>query len=297
MFVCGAPESYTSTAIDRPRAGEPNRLCDQTVRYHRAPCPRETRSCRSPAGCAPCWSESRWRRSRPRSAATRSTAGPRSSPAPASASIDTHGKHLFLRWDNGLTIHSHLRMSGRWRIFERPLRRRARAPAPRGSCSRPPVHTVVQFRGPILELIRDSRLGYDPYLRRLGPDILAEELDWPAILMRLRSDDPTRPVADALLDQRTLAGIGNLWKNESLYSVPDRPVAPDVRRQRRGPRAGRPHGARHDAARGAPRRPPVRRRGVRAGRQAVPPLRRRGSACTGQWDENRMTYWCPTCQT
>ena len=58
----------------------------------------------------------------------RLTAGPRSSPDARVRSIDTHGKHLFLRWDNGLTIHSHLRMSGRWRIFERGFdqgRRRA----------------------------------------------------------------------------------------------------------------------------------------------------------------------------
>jgi endonuclease-8 len=87
-------------------------------------------------------------------------------------SIDTHGKHLFLRWDNGLTIHSHLRMSGRWRIFERPfdVGRRARAA---WLVLETGDHTVVQFRGPVLELIKDGRLGYDPYLRRLGPYILA----------------------------------------------------------------------------------------------------------------------------
>ena len=187
-------------------------------------------------------------------------------------SIDTHGKHLFLRWDNGLTIHSHLRMSGRWRIFERPfdVGRRARAA---WLVLETAVHTVVQFSGPILELMSDSRLGYDPYLRRLGPDILAEELDWPAILVRLRSDDPTRPVADALLDQRTLAGIGNLWKNESLYECRIDPWRPMSDVERRGARAGRPHGARHDAPRGPPRRAPGGRRGVRAGRQGLPPLR------------------------
>ena len=158
------------------------------------------------------------------------------------------------------------------------------------------AHTVVQFRGPILELIRDSRLGYDPYLRRLGPDILADELDWPAILMRLRSDDPTRPVADALLDQRTLAGIGNLWKNESLYQCridPWRPMS-DVSDEEleRVVRQARDM----MLPRGAPRRAAVGWRGVRAGRQAMPSLRR-PIRVRGQWDENRMTYWCPTCQT
>ena len=188
-------------------------------------------------------------------------------------SIDTHGKHLFLRWDNGLTIHSHLRMSGRWRIFERGF--------DQGRLSRAAWlvietagHSIVQFRGPILELIRDSRMTFDPYLRRLGPDVLAEELDWQAIHTRLRSDDPTRPVADALLDQRTLAGIGNLWKNESLYECridPWRPLSDvsdeDLERVVRKARDMMLPG-------GAPRRAPVGRGGVRAGRQTVPPLRR-----------------------
>jgi endonuclease-8 len=85
---------------------------------------------------------------------------------------------------------------------------------------------VVQYNGPILTLMRDSRLRFDPYLRRLGPDVLAKELDWPAILIRLRNDDPTRPVGDAIMDQRTLAGIGNLWKNETLYACKINPWRP-----------------------------------------------------------------------
>jgi endonuclease-8 len=208
--------------------------------------------------------------------------------------IDTHGKHLFLRWDNGLTLHSHLRMSGRWRIFERPfdVGRRARAV---WLVLETAVHTVVQFRGPVLELIRDSRLGYDPYLRRLGPDVLADELDWPAIHVRLRADDPTRPVADALLDQRTLAGIGNLWKNESLYQCRIDPwrrmseVSDDE--LERVVRTAREMMLRE-----------VRRGGRLAGgevfEQGGKGCRRCGARIRvkGQWDENRMTYWCPYCQ-
>jgi endonuclease VIII len=208
--------------------------------------------------------------------------------------IDTHGKHLFLRFDNRLTIHSHLRMSGRWRIFERDFDSGRRSPAA-WLVIRAQGHVVVQFNGPILNLIRDSRLGYDPYLRRLGPDILASELDWEAILPRLRSDDPTRPVGDALLDQRTLAGVGNLWKNESLYACRIDPwrrlsdttddeleevvrCARDLmlREVRRG---GRLSGGE------------VFEQGGRGCRRCGTRIRVRG-----QWDENRMTYWCPACQ-
>src|SRR4051794_26627341 len=132
-------------------------------------------------------------------------------------SIDTHGKNLFLRFDNGMTVHSHLRMSGRWRVFEQGFDQGKRARSA-WLVLQTSGHSVVQYNGPILTLMRDSRMRFDPYLRRLRPDVLARELDWPAILTRLRSDDPTRPVGDALMDQRTVAGIGNLWKNESLYA-------------------------------------------------------------------------------
>jgi endonuclease VIII len=209
-------------------------------------------------------------------------------------SIDTHGKHLFLRFDNGLTIHSHLRMSGRWRVFEQGFdwARRARAA---WLVIVAASQVVVQFNGPILELMRDSRLRYDPYLRRLGPDVLAAELDWDAILMRLRSDDPTRPVGDALLDQRTLAGIGNLWKNESLYEcgidpwrkladTTDEELEQVVRCARRMMRREVRHGGRLS--------------GGEVFEQARKGCRRCGTRIRvrGQWDENRMTYWCPACQ-
>jgi endonuclease-8 len=208
--------------------------------------------------------------------------------------IDTHGKHLFLRWDNGLTIHSHLRMSGRWRVFERGFDqgRLSRAAWLVIETAR---HSVVQFRGPILELMRDSRTTFDPYLRRLGPDVLADELDWPSILVRLRADDPTRPVADALLDQRTLAGIGNLWKNESLYEcridpwrplsdVPDDVLEQVVRKARDMMLREVRHGGRLAGGE-------VFEQGGKGCRRCGDRIRVRG-----QWDENRMTYWCPTCQ-
>jgi endonuclease-8 len=209
--------------------------------------------------------------------------------------VDTHGKHLFLRFDNGLTIHSHLRMSGRWRLWEQGFDQGKRARSA-WLVLETAAHSIVQFNGPILELIRDARLRYDPYLRRLGPDILSAQLDWPQVLQRLRADDPTRPVADALLDQRTLAGIGNLWKNESLYACgidPWRPLS-DVSDDEleRTVRCARELMIRE-----------VRRGGRLSGGEV---FGQAGKGCPrcgtrilveGQWDENRMTYWCPTCQT
>jgi len=209
-------------------------------------------------------------------------------------SIDTHGKHLFLRFDNGLTIHSHLRMSGRWRVFDRGWDWGKRAWAA-WLILETATQIVVQFRGPILELKRSSRTNFDPYLNRLGPDILAKELDLSAIMVRLRADDQTRPVADALLDQRTLAGVGNLWKNESLYELqinPWRPLAEVSDEQLE--------------AVVLCARKMMKRETHHGGRLADGEIfEQSGKGCQrcgaiirvrGQWDENRMTYWCPSCQ-
>ena len=106
-------------------------------------------------------------------------------------------------------------MTGKWRVRDAdwpdPAQRLAGDP-PRG-----PV--VAQINGPVLELMTASRARFDRRLAELGPDILAPELDEAAFLRRLREDDPTRPIGDALLDQRVIAGIGNLWKAEGCFEA------------------------------------------------------------------------------
>src|SRR4051812_21105608 len=125
--------------------------------------------------------------------------------------VEPHGKHLFLRFEDDLTLHSHLRMSGSWATYAEGRRRR-RSERRAWLVLKAKGHDVVQCDGPVLELMTESRTRFDRRLALLGPDILAAELDTPRILRRLREDDPTRPIGDALLDQRTVAGIGNLWK-------------------------------------------------------------------------------------
>ena len=206
-------------------------------------------------------------------------------------SVDAHGKHLFLRFEGGLVIHSHLRMTGGWRVRE------AGRPVPRGAwlVLRRGGHEVVQLRGPVLELMTESRTRFDQRLAGLGPDILAPELDEAAFLRRLRHDDPTRPIGDALLDQRTIAGIGNLWKVEGCFAAgidPWRPVgrvsddeALAIVRETR-PRMQR------SAADGM--QDTWRQIYAAAGR----PYPRCETIVQerGQWDDNRPTYWCPGCQ-
>jgi endonuclease VIII len=209
-------------------------------------------------------------------------------------SVDAYGKHLFIRFDGGATFHSHLRMTGSWLVVRagQPWRRSPRRAWLVIRCA---GFEVVQFDGPVLELATDARVRMDPRLARLGPDILGEHFDEAAFLRRLRGDDPRRPIGDALLDQRTLAGIGNVWKAEACFaaaldpwrelgSVGDGEVLSAVafarERMRQSARDG--FEARPRSVYGRTGRPCPRCGG---------PVRSRG-----QWDDARVTYWCPGCQ-
>ena len=118
------------------------------------------------------------------------------------------------------------------------------------------------------------RARFDRRLAQLGPDILAPELDEAAFLRRLREDDPTRPIGDALLDQRVIAGIGNLWKAEGCFEAADRPVAAHRRRHRRGGAGDRPRHPAADAGVRARRHAGALQGRLRHRRRAVPALRR-----------------------
>ena len=223
-------------------------------------------------------------------------------------SVDAHGKHLFLRFEGDLTLHSHLRMTGKWGVYARGERWR-RAPHRAWLVIRTAEHEVVEFDGPVLELMTDSRTRFDRRLAELGPDPIADDFDERAFLRRLREDDPTRGIGDALLDQRNLAGIGNAWKAEACYLAridPWRPVAQvsddealaivrGVRplMQRSVERGGRI--ATVFAARGGPAGPG---RPTWVFERAGLPCRTCGATIRerGQGDDNRTTYWCPQCQ-
>src|SRR4051795_1749073 len=128
-------------------------------------------------------------------------------------SVDAHGKHLFLRFDGDLTLHSHLRMGGAWGVYPRGGRWR-RAARRAWLVIRTDEHEVVQFDGPVLELMTEGRTRFDRRLAALGPDVLAPDFDQDEFLTRLRAQEPSRQIGDALLDQRIVSGIGTVWKSE-----------------------------------------------------------------------------------
>jgi endonuclease VIII len=207
--------------------------------------------------------------------------------------VDARGKHLFIRFEGDFTLHSHLRMTGMWGVYRRGERWR-RSPRRAWLVIRTTEHEVVEFDGPVLELVTDSRTRFDRWLAALGPDLLAPDFDERRFLARLREDDQSRGLGEALLDQRNVAGVGNMWKAEGCFIAgidPWRPlrsvsdedalsVLRAVRPLMLDSAAGRFRGERWVFDRAGL---PCRRCGT--------PIRARG-----QGDDNRTTYWCPTCQ-
>ena len=208
--------------------------------------------------------------------------------------VDAHGKHLFLRFEGGRVIHSHLRMTGAWGVY-RDGQRWGRSARRAWLVLRARGHDVVQFDGPVLELMTASRVRFDQRIAGLGPDILAPELDEGRFLSRLRADDPTRPIGDALLDQRTIAGIGNVWKCEGCFDAgvdPWRPTG-DVSDDEvlRVVRVTRPRMQQSAREGFQVRGPAIYGHVGRPCPRCATKIRARG-----QGDDNRTTYWCPGCQ-
>ena len=128
--------------------------------------------------------------------------------------VESLGKNLLIRFDNGLVIRTHLRMNGSWHRY-RPGERWRRPPSRARLVLEVPGAVAVCFDAPVVELLEERAEALHAPLAGLGPDILAPDFDADEALRRLR--DPgraDRSIAEALLDQRALAGIGNIYKNE-----------------------------------------------------------------------------------
>jgi endonuclease-8 len=198
-------------------------------------------------------------------------------------SAEAFGKNLLLRFEGGVVLRSHLRMSGRWTV--RP-RGRAGAGRPwlvlRGATTE-----AVLWNGPVLELHARA-------LASLGPDILAVPPDFEAMLTRIDRAESDRRFGDILQDQRLIAGIGNMWMAETLW------------RARLSPWQRISDVARADRLRALETAAALMRVSVDAGHELKKNVHgRAGRACPrcatpirswGQGDANRIAYWCPVCQ-
>jgi endonuclease-8 len=196
--------------------------------------------------------------------------------------VEAVGKNLLLHFEGGVTVRSHLRMSGRWRVEPRGSSRAGRP----WLVLRGAEWEAVQWNGPVLSLDAAA-------VQRLGPDILGESFDVGAAIARLRRSDPARPLGEVLLDQRLVAGIGNMWMAELLWQARVSPWLSLTDTTDEELDAGLVWG--RAAMRGAVagRRPSraVHRRAGRPCRRCGTPISSRGLG-----DANRTAYWCEGCQ-
>ncbi len=198
-------------------------------------------------------------------------------------SVEAVGKHLLLRFEGGVTVRSHLRMNGRWTVRERgtsPWRGRP------WLVLRTPRWEAAQWNGPVLTL-DDGRT------RHLGPDLLADNTSVGDVVARLRATGPTRLLGDVLLDQRVVAGVGNMWMAELLWHAGLSPWlrigdASDEELERA---LGRGREAMRAAVSGQRPARAVYRRAARPCRRCGSPIRSRGFG-----EANRTAYWCERCQ-
>jgi endonuclease-8 len=243
--------------------------------------------------------------------------------------VEARGKHLLIHIEGGFTLSSHMRMTGSWHIY-RPGERWQKPERMAQLVLETSDFVAVCFNAPIVELLRSgkakdkykdpgaaprsepssgialgsitSRAGRE--LAGLGPDLLKDDFDAAEVLRRLRQNGDL-PIGEALLNQRILAGIGNVYKSETLFLCRADPLAPvasftDAELQAIVSKArelmsrnldGRPRTTRWTlGALSGPRYWVYKRSGEPCLECGGPiRMRRQGAAA-------RSTYWCPRCQ-
>ncbi|GBD22508.1 Endonuclease 8 [bacterium HR29] len=212
-------------------------------------------------------------------------------------SVTSVGKNLLIRFANGLTLRSHLRMYGTWHVY-RPGQPWRRPPERARLVLETAEAVVVNFDAPIVELFETRAEPFHRPLAGLGPDLLAEDFDPEEALRRFR--DPALAglaIGDAIMDQRVMAGVGNIWKHETLFrcgiypwrrvrDLGDDDLRALIETARRLLRAA------------AGLEPGVRRPAYFVYGKAGRLCRRCGARLRGapQVADVRLTVWCPRCQ-
>ncbi|MDQ6783104.1 MAG: hypothetical protein M3063_06625 [Actinomycetota bacterium] len=220
--------------------------------------------------------------------------------------VEAQGKHLLIRFSGDVVLHSHMRMTGSWHVY--PTGERWRRPAGQARLVLEAGNrTAVCFNAPVIELLDTHDERTHPSLRRLGPDVLRPATLVPDVVRaRARARAEASPtIGELLLDQQVVAGIGNIYRCETLFLCGVHPWAPSttagaatidalvatasriMARNATGP-SGSPVGRDFDAG---VDRPWVYRRDGRACRRCGTTVAR---GILGR--QARSVYWCPACQ-
>ena len=205
--------------------------------------------------------------------------------------VEARGKNLLLHFEDDLVLHSHMGMNGAWHVYPRHGRwRRSRAAAWLVLTTK--SNQAVQFGGPTLALMSEAELSRHPRLARLGPDILGQGFSAEVGAAALRAAD-NRQLGEALLDQRLIGGVGNVFKSEGCFAAgvdPWRAVG-DLSEDEIVRVVSETQALMKAGYEGKRRERQVYRRAKLPCPRCGAPLRARG-----QGDDNRTTYWCGRCQ-
>lgn len=205
--------------------------------------------------------------------------------------VRTHGKHLVLYFSSDWVVHAHAMQYGSWQIgpIGQELRKEARFARLRLRTSH---HEAVFFHGPVMEVLSLVEFAEHERFHSLGPDLLHDDFS-PAGLPAALHAHGDREIGDAILDQRIVAGIGNIYKSESLFASNVNPFAKVsdlndevLRRIVKNARS-------------------IMRRAAMGGRDRKGVYERSGDPCRvcgatilyrKQGPDARGTHWCPKCQ-
>ena len=224
--------------------------------------------------------------------------------------VDARGKHLLMWFSGGLVLRTHMRMHGSWHLY-RPGERWQRPHHDMRIVLETPDIVAVAFNVPIAEFETAAAIDQAEPLRNLGPDLLRDDVDTAAAVARLE-DRGDMEIADALLDQQAIAGIGNIYKSETLFAARINPfarvsaltreqlelvVATAIKLMRANVADDRRGMATYGGLRRTTGRLDPGARFWAYGR-AGKPCRRCGTAISRakQGPHARSTYWCPRCQ-
>jgi len=215
--------------------------------------------------------------------------------------VRSAGKHLLMHFSGGIVLRTHMRMNGSWHVY-RPGERWRRPRAAMRIVVATDEYVAVAFDVPVAEFLTDAQLARHKALTALGPDVLGNGFAPSAALQRLRARRDG-PIAEALLDQRAIAGVGNVFKSETLFvalvhpfrlvsSLSDEELGRVIDAARSLMRANVDRGGRRTTR----MLNPEARLWVygRTGR----PCRRCGTPIESRkhGEDARGTYWCPRCQ-
>jgi endonuclease-8 len=216
--------------------------------------------------------------------------------------VEAHGKHLEIEWDDGIILHTHMRLTGTWHLYRtgepwRRPHRELRALIENDSW------VAVCFNAPVVETYRAPNLSRHPGFGRLGPDLCNVDADLERCAQLLLAyDDPHATIAEVLLDQRVFCGVGNVYRSEVLWACELSPFAavgdigePLARRivnvAARMLRANLTGGARVTVP-GVPGGLGVYGRTGQGCFRCAESIKARRTG-----DHQRVLYWCPGCQT